>query len=503
MSLRVAGCILACLLFVPVARAEWVEVSSDHFVIYGDDNPKSIRAFAERLELFDAAMAQVFVRKRANPSPSNRVTIYVVDDEVAVREITHMNPASTVAGIYRPRAGASVAYVPKLRQASRTYELSGETILYHEYAHHFMWSLTARAYPRWFTEGFAEFFAGVRFWPDTVALGTPAAYRQVDVASREPIPIRGLLEFDGGTGDKPADQDMFYGQSWALFHYLEFAPERSGQLARYQQLLATGGTAREAAEGAFGDLDQLAQDVLAYRTQSSLKYWKIGRKTLEIGPMSLRTLSRGEAAMMSTHIRSRAGVDKAQALALLPQARQVAAQFPDDAAVQAVLAEAECDAQNDDAAIRAADRAIALDSRRVDAYLQKGYALFHKAESAGNQDAWKAVRAQFIKANAIEHDHPLALVEFYQTYLAQGIEPTRNAVEGMEWALSLAPFDASLRWMAVNQMVRDHRLSDAARTLAPLAYGAHPGEFTDRARKLLDKIQTQVATSETNATAVP
>ena len=66
--------------------------------------------------------------------------------------------------------------IPKPEGHSSQYVLSGETVLYHEYAHHFMIAgLTARAFPRWFTEGFAEFFAGVRFEKDgSVLLGTPA-----------------------------------------------------------------------------------------------------------------------------------------------------------------------------------------------------------------------------------------------------------------------------------------------------------------------------------------
>jgi hypothetical protein len=56
-------------------------------------------------------------------------------------------------------SSTAIAVIPKLRRASK-FELSGETVLYHEYAHHFMiGSLTTRAYPRWFVEGFAEFFA--------------------------------------------------------------------------------------------------------------------------------------------------------------------------------------------------------------------------------------------------------------------------------------------------------------------------------------------------------
>src|SRR5688572_18234521 len=145
------------LLLASTAHAEWLEASSDHFVIYGDEDEKKVYEFAERLERFHAAMSHVFGAARTKPSPSNRVRIFAVASPATVRRVLGLNNRF-VAGVYIPRAGSSVALIPRLKKASKQ-ELTGETILYHEYAHHFMRAvLTARAYPRWFNEGFAEFF---------------------------------------------------------------------------------------------------------------------------------------------------------------------------------------------------------------------------------------------------------------------------------------------------------------------------------------------------------
>ena len=43
------------LLLASTAHAEWLEASSDHFVIYGDEDEKKVYEFAERLERFHAA----------------------------------------------------------------------------------------------------------------------------------------------------------------------------------------------------------------------------------------------------------------------------------------------------------------------------------------------------------------------------------------------------------------------------------------------------------------
>jgi len=491
----VSGC--AIFLFAATAGADWLQATSDHFVIYGNESSKSIRDFSERLELFRAAMASIFPKQQAKPSPSNRVTIFIVDNRAKVRELARTDNRFT-AGFYVARAGASVAVVPTLDWASSS-GASGATILYHEYAHHFMYGLTSRAYPRWFSEGFAEFFGSVKFPIGSVGLGAPAMHRADELVYARDVPIRKLLDYDGGLSDQKQGYNAFYGQSWLLFHYMVFAPERAGQLKKYQQLLASGLSALDAAEGAFGDLDRLEQDMESYQERRRLAFWKIDRKDLAVGPIEIRSLSRGEEEIMPTVTQSRLGVTAEEALALLPEARRVAALYPGEAAVLAALAEAEFDAGNVDAAIAAADLAIGLDPKRVDAQVQKGYALFRKAEEErASPEAWKTVRSQFLKANKLENDNPIPLVEFYRTYLEQGVSPTANAVRGLEWAMTLAPFDASLRWLTAQQMITDGRLKDAARTLGPLALSPHPGEFTQQAADLLQRVESEMSKESQN-----
>jgi len=493
------GC-LSLFLVAAEANAAWLEASSDHFVIYGDENEKVVKGLAERLERFHAAMGHVFVRAQTKPGPSNRVTVFIVSSRAKVREVMGTKD-QFLAGIYIPRAGSSVALVPKPRIASRDI-LSGETILYHEYAHHFMRAnLTDRAFPRWFTEGFAEFFAGVRFTKEgTIAFGAPPHYRAAELNYARTVPIRRLLAFDGGISDSKSRYDSFYGQSWVLFHYLQMAPERQGALLKYRQLLATGHSALEAAESAFGDLRQLEKDMDSYMRRRRFDAMVVDGHALAIGPITMRKLRPGEAAMMPVIIESRVGVTPEEALQLLPEARRVAALHPDDPTVLAALTEAEFDAGNDDAAIAAADRAVAIDPKNINAHIQKGYALARQVHSGAlPKESWKDVRSQFIKANSIEHDNPIPLVQFYLSYVQQGEPPTKNAINGVAWAMELAPFDTSLRWLVAQQMVADERYKEAARALAPLAYSPHPGEHTDQARELLEDVETRLSQDQTSS----
>jgi hypothetical protein len=93
-------------------------------------------------------------------------------------------------------------------------------------------------------------------------------------------------------------------------------------------------------------------------------------------------------------------------------------------------------------------------------------------------------------------------VQFYLAYVGQGLPPTKTSIQGLEWAMVLAPFDASLRWLAAEQMLRDDRLAEAARTLEPLAYSPHPGEHTDAALQLLEQVKSKLAAQEQESAAV-
>ena len=64
----------SCLFVVSTANAAWLEASSDHFVIYGDQDENSLQSLAERLELFHSAMPHVFKKPLSRPSPSNRIS---------------------------------------------------------------------------------------------------------------------------------------------------------------------------------------------------------------------------------------------------------------------------------------------------------------------------------------------------------------------------------------------------------------------------------------------
>lgn len=485
------------------ANADWHEASTDHFVIFADQDPDRLRKFADRLERYHRALEIILNADRPNPSPSNRVFVYMVQSDAAVRKL-YGDKRSFVQGFYQPRAGGSVAFVPENVSGSDD-ALDPYRILFHEYAHHFLIGSSAENYPLWFSEGFAEFLSSVKFERDGgIGLGAPANHRGYELMVAKSVPIERLLDTAGYLKSRTKAYDEFYGRSWLLFHYLQLSGQRRGQLTAYRNALREGKSEAGAAAAAFGDLTLLDKELDKYLRQPRMNYFPISVDKLTIGNIALRKLDKAEAAAMPVIMRSKRGVDEETAKLVLPDARAVAAQYPQHPAVLSALAEAEFDAGNDAAAIAAADKAIAVAPNNINAHLQKGYALARMMESAESPaKAAAGVRAQFLKINAIENDHPIPLMQFYMSFRASGREPTKNAIAGLEWALALAPHDQGLRMIVAAQQMEDERFTDAQTTLLPLAHSPHASPLTEAAGELLAKAREGSAAEEKAAATTP
>jgi tetratricopeptide (TPR) repeat protein len=479
---------LAALTLPSAARAEWFESSSAHFVVYADDSERDIRRFSEQLERYHQAMAVITQLDRPPPSPSNRVTVYVVRNAAAVQRLMGTDERA-LQGFYIPRAGGSVAYVPRVEVRNGQPDLS-MVVLLHEYAHHFLISNSAFPDPRWVAEGAAEFFAATEFLADGgVKIGMPSVYRYGALNYAKDVKAEELIDPELYEKRRGRGYDAFYGKSWLLYHYLTMEPPRRGQMRAYLGGLREGKSSREAAEAAFGDLDALERELQRYMDRRAILSLVFKPEQLAAPQVAVRRLTAGEEAMIPVVIRSDRGVTREQALEIVEDARAIAARYPGDAAVLAALAEAEHDSGNEQAAIAAADAALAIDPNRVNAYVQKGLALFALAAEADDRDAaYRAAREPFLALNRIENDHPLPLIYFNRSFVERGVPPNENATQALERAAELAPFDLMLRLNLATQQLRAGKGGQARANLLPIAYSPHGGRMAEGARAVIDRI---------------
>jgi tetratricopeptide (TPR) repeat protein len=478
-----------------IARAaEWMEASSDHFVIYAQESGGEIKRLADKLERYHAAMALALRVTTPVPSPSNRVTIFVVRNGQEVRTLYRgerdANSSNYVTGFYLANAGGSVAIVPDIQNSSDETDASMVSLL-HEYAHHFLASANLPPRPRWFTEGVAEFYAASRIDQDgSVALGRPAWLRFNELFGQKHLTAVELFDPAEYEKHKTYGYDAFYGKSWLLYHYLTFEPSRKGQLDKYVALLDAGKDQRDAAQEAFGSFDTLEYNLDRYMLARTMTSLTIPAALLHVGAVKVRPLPPGENAIMPALIRTKRGVGSPEAAnAVLALARPIAAQYPHDTLVLSELAEAEFDAGHDKEAIDAADAALAIDPATVNAYIQKGYALFREAKGADNrQAAYDKAVAPFLKLNHVENDNPIPLIYFYRSFAEQGKRPTDLALSGLIRAMELAPFDMDLRMMLGQAFLARGQTRDARVVLLPVANNPHENAGSKAARAIVTQI---------------
>ncbi len=508
----ICGFLLGAAALASPARATWYEASSEHFIIDADTSAPRIHDFAVKLERFDAELRTLYGIKDDPSRSSNRIQLFATDTGM-IQSLCGAKCPSSIRGFYNPHAGGSVIVTMPLTSSNinSDSDLTAQQALLHEYSHHFMFSNFAGAYPMWFTEGFAEFNANVRFEEDgSVLVGRPASYRAFGLFSSYTLSIRDLLDPPKRGLHDPATLDMIYGRGWLLVHYLMMNNERRGQLDKYLGEVNKGKPSIEAATIAFGDLHKLDEALKAYLAAN--RFVEVKVPPPEKAPrVDVKPLSPGAAAMMTVHMRSSSGVNDQQARAVLPEAEKRAAPYPDDPRVQIELAEAEFDAGNDDAADAAADRALTVDPAERTAMLYKGRVAIRRAMQSQATDAkvWAAARSWYVRANRADPEAALPLLLYYESYLAQNLRAPDLAVKGLEKAETLAPEDSRIRWLLAARLLSDGDTAHARALLAPVAFSPHGVRGAEAARAVIDLIdggklaeaKAKLATDQSTATS--
>lgn len=481
---------LAVILLAAAApvQAAWQEASSQHFLVYSDDSPEHVKAFAAKLERFDKGLRRALGAPDPATSPMTRITVFVVPSIGAVQKLAGKRNGS-VAGFYVPRASQSVAFVPRNTSDS---DFSSMVVLLHEYSHHLMFSSYGEAvFPAWLIEGFAELYATARFNDDGgILFGEAPQYRAYGILDYETMPLAKLLTVDPNTLKDDRTKATFYARAWLLMDYMSLDLARRKQLGAYMRAVNDGQAIAESTK-LLGDPQKLDGLLNRYAAQPHLLGFTIKAENLAIGPVGVRALSAAEAAIMPARIASARGVDRSTAAGVATIARKAAALYPDDPAVQDVLAETEHDAGNWAASQAAADRVLAANPTSIHALIYQGMSRAGALLEAKSVDhtQWAAVRATYRKANRLDPEYALPLELYYQSFIAAKEAPTANAQAGLLYAHVLAPFDVDLGMTAAYVLLQQGKGGAAKAVLKPIAYNPHNGDYAQAASALIATIE--------------
>ena len=466
MFARIALGVALLLGWAEASSAEtWHRADTDNFIVYSTGSRGDLMERATDLERFDALM-RLRYRIPSTPSP-NRPIVYLVDDERRIMRSIACRRYGGVAGYYSSQLDGSYFVSHRRKQPDRN-DLQPEEVLFHEYGHHFMFRYFPYAYPGWYREGFAEYYATTEFDDDgNWTYGKPPRYRGASLmdSSGQISAERMLTVAQSDLSDEESYQ--VYTRGWLLVHMLHSDPERSRQLNAFLVAVARGESKLDAARAAFGDLKELDRDLRRYMGKSPT--YIRGREPIEYkGRMDVAKLDDVDSRFEQLRLDNRRSCDRRLTHDRLAD---LAEKAPDRAYIFSELADAQHMIAHTDAwkaarkaaeergedediepgepdlrmALATIDRALAIEPEDGRAHALKAEFLIDQANHREDPALWEQARTHAIAANRANPDDPFALSLFYDSYTDNPEDITPMARTALERAFELAPEATGLR----------------------------------------------------------
>ncbi len=469
----------ALMLALPVQAQTWIEAETAHFIIKSRDNEDSTREFAAQVERFDRGLRFLngLDENHVEESRANKPVIYRFGDYNDMARMAGA-PGSGIAGFFISRAGRSVSFVPtrgyttnNSRERRGPVRDNPNEVLFHEYTHYFMMQNFPAAYPRWYSEGYAEMLSTMRFMDGgAFHLGDVPQGRAAQVFQMQDFRLRNMLDSNHElTG---MENFQLYGTGWLVTHYLSFNIDREQVLRRYLVALGNGADSLTAAEELFGDLRQMEREIDRYK-QGPFPGYDVRPNNTAEPAVAIRRMADEEVALINQEMRLQAGVrSKTDAADVAADLRGLTARFPQSSAAQRWLAEAEYDAGNFIASEQAAARALELDPANIDALLYRAMAAIELAET--DPAYLRAARQYLSSAAELDDADPRSMILYYQTHYDETDgQPPEHAIIALEQALDTAGSDDDYRLMLGRQLLIEERFADARTVLLPALYMGH------------------------------
>ncbi len=476
--------LLAALALAAPAHAQWREATSANFIIYSEGSEAEIRSFATKLEKFNFVL-RAYHGVTSPPSP-NRLRVFLMPTISGVQRY-----APGAAGFYIRRARGPMMVGTRRNLAARATAIDPESILLHEYTHHFMYQYFPAAYPTWYSEGFAEFWGATRLLDnDVVEVGQPANYRYGSFSANRWLHTRRLLTAQS-YADVP-ELDLLYAQGWLLVRYMFDDTQTRRQVQTYLNAINSGRTYRQAMNEAFDDVGRLNSTLFSYAGRRTLQVVRLPFRTIDVGEISVRTLGPAEQELVHSEILLSRGILASEADDFARNLRAISGRFPDSPHALLMLAETERLAGNNEAASDAIDRLLAIQPDDPRGLMYKGLIEAEALRHAGTDDeaAWDAARTSILRANRIAPNDPLILEAYYDSFAMTGRLPPEPAQNALFTAMERAPSDSDLRYKVAADFEARGMIDAAIATIRPAAYVVpHRGEESERERRRREELE--------------
>lgn len=456
------------------AAAEWREATTKHFVVYSESSEKMLREAAVKLEKFDYVLRALSgVKPAVRPV---KLRVYLMDNVAAVARAMPFG-GSGVGGFYSTGPNGPFAVgVAGVISGSQT---TGQQVLFHEYAHHFMFQNFPATYPSWYSEGFAEYYGSTRILAnDVVEVGHVQQGRYYSFESNDWLPVRKLLTARS-YADVGSRIDLLYAQGWLLVHFAANNAARQAQLKTYLAAINKGSSYEAAMNQAFGlDAGTLDAELRAYARKSRINAVSLPFKTIDTGTVAIRVLRPAEQALIEKDVALQTGVSAARAAQVADGIRGTAARFPEDPYALSMLVEAERLVRDNAAATAATERWLLREPANPIALMHKAELRLEALRAAGSRDAaaYSAARDALLAAHRLAPREPRILRAYYESYADSSILPPAPAQNALVRAFELVPQDGQLRYMVARDFEQRDMIAEAIQTISPAAFALHGAE---------------------------
>lgn len=478
------------------ARAEWLRAETEHFVIQGDTSRGAITEYARKVERFHALLKRILPPK-SDDVLAPKLWIYLADGRTDMKAVWPDIPDS-IAGFYSRSDGRIYAVVD-------TDAFDSDRTLFHEYAHHYMFQYHNEAYPGWFVEGFAEYFA-----PSDMRMGRIryGLYREGRVYSlnqrRDWVPMEDVLNSRLRT-ETARDGAAYYAQAWLLTHYLLGAPERHRQLAGYLAAVQRGDDPMVALETQIGRTPEELRDDLRSYLRRGITVFTL-QEDLPMGPVTVTALPRGTPSAIWLDLRSARPVGE-DGPALVTQARAAAERWPDERLPAVVLAKLQWETEDLAGARATLDSVISRWPDDTEARWLMGAVLIDLANASSDdaeilqlRRAANAHLAAGYEADPLDYRIYMALLENRRG--APGF-PNDNDLTMASSAFRLAPQLGSIAFETAQLLMYREQYLEAVFVLSPLANNPHGGDSLEAVRRLLNEAREKAGLEPISTEAPP
>lgn len=460
-------------------RAEWLKAETEHFVIVGDTSNRAISEYARKVERFHAMLARFLPPERDDGLLQPKLWIYLAEGRDDLQTIWP-EVRRGVGGFYSRSDDRIYAVVDVTNEES-------DYTLFHEYAHHYMFQYHNKAYPGWFVEGFAEYFAPSDMRMGRIRYGLYREGRIYSLQQRNAwVPMDDVLRsrLPPGSAERGA---AYYAQAWLLTHYMLGAPERHQQFQGYLTAVARGDDPIDALAANIGRTpDQLGTDIRSYLGRGITVFTL--QEALPNATVTVTPLPRSTGAVIWLDLRSARGLGDDGA-ALVAQAQGIVDRNPDDRLPLVTLAKLQRKSGELAAARTTLERVIALQPEDAEARWLMGSVLTALADEADDDAQRLQLRRQAMthlgagyEADPLDYRIYLAMLKNRQEALGF---PSDNDVVIAESAFRMAPQLGTTAFEVARLLMRKERYLDAVYVLGPLANNPHGGESLAPVRQLL------------------